>query len=1052
MNVRDWHPPPLYRDGVPRPTLRSTLRFAVLFSLLVLATPAATHAQSAAIAGRVVDEREAPVAGATLTLDASDRGVRRQTTSDDDGRFVFAAVSPGTYRLRTTLAGTGATEASTLQVTTQAQVAVLVRLRAPAVQETVDVVADARPVTTSPSTGRVVPGDAIRDLPLNGRSFHALLELTPGVTLVRSGTTTFDGQFSVNGQRTNANDFTVDGVSANTAINPRSSLVGESGTGSLPALSVLGTTTSLVAVDAVEEFRVQTSSMAPEYGRVPGGHVAITSRAGSNRLRGTAFEYFRDDALDATDWFANSRGLPKAALRQHDFGGTLGGPLRRDRVFFFVSHESLRLDLPQTVVTAVPSDSARAAAPATTRPLLDAFPQPTGAALAAGTSEFAAAYSDPARLDATSVRGDLRLGASSVFGRASWAPSRVTTRTLNRLAEVRASNTSLTVGGTRPLTDRLVLDVRANWTGGEGESRNRVDTFGGAQPLPTAQLFPGFLSPGRDNAIVSLGALTYRDGQQTDNTQTQAHVLGSATWVRGGHQVKAGVDFRRLTPTITSNGLFQLVFANVAQASAGVVTQAIVNVGASERQARLDWWSAYLQDTWQASPRLSLTFGLRWDHVPPPGESSGQPPAVVLDARDQAAMRLAPAGTAVWDLGAGAFAPRVGGAYTMRATSGRELVVRGGAGLFHNTALGPVGNVYGVFPYSRQQIVRGVAYPAIVGEVVAPSVDREPPYGQIWTYAEDLELPRVWQWNATVEQALGGGQSVSVSYVGARGQALLRTAQTFANPAVNPRFGSVVNLVENSGRSTYHALQAQWQGRVRGALRGLAAYTLAEARDNTSADSSTLAGQSSGTAAPGTRLDPDDDWGAADFDVRHQFSAGLSFDYTTTRAAWWARVLDGFGIDALVRLRSGTPLTVVSPVDIGFGFYSFRPDLVPGVPVWIDDRTVAGGRRLNRDAFTVPAGRQGTLQRNVLRGFGASQVDLSLRRSIRLGLGNARVQLRAEWFNVLNTPNFADPQVNLLSPQFGTSTQMLGRGLGGLNPLYQIGGPRSAQIAARLDF
>ncbi|MFN8000232.1 MAG: Plug domain-containing protein [Acidobacteriota bacterium] len=227
----------------------------------------------------------------------------------------------------------------------------------------------------SPTVATVVDRQFVENLPLNGRSFQVLLELTPGVTLAKSSLQS-TGQFSVNGQRTNANYFMVDGVGANFGA----SLTAQSyqqGAGTQPALSVLGGFNNLVSVDALQEFRVQTSGYDAQYGRSPGAQVSITTRSGGNQFTGSAFNYFRNEALDAADFFDNLGGIPKRKLRQNDFGGTLGGPVRlpkkvfgplgydgRDRTFFFASVEQLRLVQPQAGVfrARVPSLAAREAA------------------------------------------------------------------------------------------------------------------------------------------------------------------------------------------------------------------------------------------------------------------------------------------------------------------------------------------------------------------------------------------------------------------------------------------------------------------------------------------------------------------------------------------------------------------------------------------------------------------------------------------------------------------------------------------------------------------
>src|SRR5205807_2215516 len=258
--------------------------------------------------------------------------------------------------------------------------------------------------TESATVSTVVDRQFVENIPLNGRSFQTLIMLTPGVVLVPTSYTS-QGQFSVNGQRSDGNYFTVDGVSANTGIAITSGLNQTAG-GSLPGLSAQGGTNSLVSVDAMEEFRIQTSSFAPEFGRTPGGQISIATRSGTNEFHGTLSEYLRNGALDADDWFVNFNHLTKPAERQHDFGGVFGGPIRNDKTFFFLSYEGLRLRQPSALETVVPDAASRLQAPAAMQPLLNAYPVANGAELGAGLAQFNAGFSNPSALDAFSLRVD----------------------------------------------------------------------------------------------------------------------------------------------------------------------------------------------------------------------------------------------------------------------------------------------------------------------------------------------------------------------------------------------------------------------------------------------------------------------------------------------------------------------------------------------------------------------------------------------------------------------------------------------------------------------
>ena len=398
-----------------------SLRFAALLFLpgtvLGLAVPASAQTATATLAGIVVDDSDALISDVVLTLVNVDTANERVVTASSQGRFAFPFVVPGRYAVTAQRAGFAPGQVSDIVLNVGDTVTVRITLRVGTVTEMISVVGDGVPLQNlSPALSTSVDRRFVEGLPMNGRSFQSLVLLAPGAVPVPATANRF-GQFSVNGQRESTNYFTVDGVSANIGI----AVDGASpfgGGGQYPGFNAVGGTTSLVSADALEEFTIQTSTAAPEFGRSPGAQVSIVTRSGTNRLTGSVFEFFRDEALDANDWFAERDGLPKADLRNHQFGGVLGGPIRRDRTFFFASYEGLRLDLPQTSLRAVPTQASRDAAVGPAGELLRAFPLPTGQDFGDGTAEFTGIYSEPSRLDAASLRIDHRLDSRwSLFGR-----------------------------------------------------------------------------------------------------------------------------------------------------------------------------------------------------------------------------------------------------------------------------------------------------------------------------------------------------------------------------------------------------------------------------------------------------------------------------------------------------------------------------------------------------------------------------------------------------------------------------------------------------------
>src|ERR1041384_2129622 len=445
---------------------------ALVFLLLTPVLVLQAQSTNASLTGRITDPAKALVANARITAISQNTNVRYQTTTNEAGEYRLSNLPPDNYRLEV--------EKSDFKKLLQPNVILHVRdtvridfeLTIGELSEVVSV-EDGAPLlnTESATVSTVVDRSLVDKIPLNGRSFQNLIALPPGV-VVTTTSQNDQGQFSVNGQRADANYFTVDGVSANFGVTGAPTLVQTAG-GSLPALSASGGPNSLISVEATQEFRVQTCSFAPEFGRTPGGQISIATRPGTNAFRGTLFEYFRNDVLDARDWFVNFSGLPKPRTRQNDFGGVLGGPVRKDKMFFFFSYEGLRLRQPSSMQTAVPDNASRQAAPAASRPFLNAFPIPNGRALAAGLAQFNASFSNPSTLNAYSIRmDDVVTSKVSLFGRYNYSPSSLeqrapffsSGRVLSTINVMSAAIHTFTAGMTQLISPEISNEVRANYS------------------------------------------------------------------------------------------------------------------------------------------------------------------------------------------------------------------------------------------------------------------------------------------------------------------------------------------------------------------------------------------------------------------------------------------------------------------------------------------------------------------------------------------------------------------------------------------------------------
>lgn len=1032
--------------------LRVTGLFLVV---LLLSGLCLAQTETAAISGRITDQTGAVMQGVDITVINLDTNVTRRTVTNDEGIYAVSGLRPGRYKVIVHREGFTQMVKTELVLHVQDEAAENFKLTVGSTAQSFTVLAEAARVDiTSAAVSTVVNRQLVENLPLNGRSFHALLELTPGVVLAKTSGNS-QGQFAVNGQRTNSNYFLVDGVSGNAGMTAVS-LPGQQLGGSLPALTAFGGTNNLVSVDAVEEFRVQTSTYSPEFGRSPGAQVSIVTRSGTNRLHGTLFNYFRNDKLDANDWFANRSRLPKPTLRQNDFGGVVGGPLLKDRTFFFFSYEGLRLRQPRSGLVAVPASDARQAAPSQIQPLLKMFPIPNGAPMGGQLSQFAATYSDPSSLDAGSLRIDHTLRRNLIlFARYNRAPSAIDQRVgvLSQIGKVRSSTESLTGGATWALHPRMTNDLRANWTRVRNGMRYYIDNFGGAVSPPDSALFPSFAT--REDSLFQTqvaGSPTVALGRFTDNYQRQINVLDTLSAVTGVHQLKFGADVRRLTP------IFQLpvyvigpVFAGVAGALTGKTQVTVIQALTTPTYPLFLNLSLFAQDSWRVTPRVTITYGSRWEYNPSPTEARDHLPFALTGVEKPATIAVARLGTPLWANTHRNFAPRAGVAWQLSERLGTLL--RGGFGLFYDLGTGQAANgMTNGQPYQRVSVLPGVPFPPDPSVAAPPPVRFDPPYTLgVYGFDPHLKLPYTAQWSIGIEQALGAKQTFSASYIGSVGRRLLRNEQ-LRNP--NSNFALLV-LTRNNGMSDYQGLQLQFHRRLSRGFQLLASHTWGHSIDDASSDAIVL--------APVETVSTVRERASSDFDIRHSFAAAVTYNIPTPGSAgFWRAVAGNWGLDTIFRARSAGVINVITGGDaLGTGLSGgagvARPDLVAGAPVWIDDSAVGGGRRLNRAAFVVPTGRQGTLGRNVFRGFSVSQVDLSLRRQFRLKEG-LNLQFRADLFNLLNHPNFGDPINVLTSGLFGQSTQMLAQNLGsggaggGFSPLYQIGGSRSIQLAVKLVF
>ena len=1071
------------------------MRFPRFVPLYVFLTLSSVHllAQSpdGNINGLVSDPASAAVVGAEVVAANDATGVLYTTKTNSEGIYVLPNLPPGSYRLQVSKVGFKTVIKPEITLNLQDALSLNFTLPIGAAYEVLTVQGGAPLVNTeSAAVSTVVDQNYVKNMPLNGRSFQDLILLTPGVetqTPQVSGLGNtglgLTGEFSVNGQRTESNYYTVDGVSANvgtTAGEPATFGAGLSG--SIAASTALGTTQALVSVDDLQEFRVQSSTYSAEYGRNPGGQFAFETKSGTKQFHGTAYDYLRNGVLDANDWFNDYFGVLQPDLRQNDFGGTLGGRVEvpglyqgKDRTFFFVSYEGLRLGAPQAAtVNYVPNFCLRgqgactgsnSPAPLALQPALKAFPlpSPNGLDFGNGIAQFVASWINPASLNSSSVRLDHFFSEKlKLFFRFSDTGSVSSTRgnvatsgTPSMFEPLAYTLRTYTFGASSIFSPRFTNDLRVNYTTNTTKSSVALDDFGGATPLNLMQA-TGLGSGSAAEVILlyagSSGAYLYQ--QQAFGGQSQWNFVNTTSLSLGHHQFKFGVDYRRLAPFVTVPTPSATYFYSDQNAVASNSALALVNSFAPAYPL-YENFSAFGADDWKLTPHLNLSLGLRWEVNPAPTVTRGLQP-YTLQGTDPATWSLAPEGTPLWRTTWYNFAPRIGLAYVIQETQGWETVVRGGTGVFFDT-----GQQVGSWGFNGPGFVATTGFQAGQFPEVAPIPGIQnpplPPYSQVFGFEPHLQLPYTLQWNVSFQQSIGQSQSLSLSYVASHAARLLQENVFVPNNANI----QTATYFENGLTSDYGSLQAQFRRKLTRGLTALASYTWSHCLDYGSENFSF--GYQRGNC---------------DFDVRHNFSAAFSYDVPHVELRRFASLLSGWGFDNRVTFRTAFPVTLAGnllPQTDG-RLFDGGLNFVPGQPAYVYGQNCSsilrqlgdlspgqqcpGGRAINPAAFTPVDSGLGNTPRNFARLFGAWQADLAVRRDFPLA-ETLKFQFRAEAFNLFNHPNFGTISGNCLgtpgvpgctNPQFGQATATLANSLGVLSPLYQMGGPRSLQFALKLVF
>jgi hypothetical protein len=1020
-----------------------------LKSLCVIAvlipTLAAAQAVRATIQGTIKDATGATLPGATVEVKNVATGVAQNVVTDGSGRYSVPELIVGDYEVTATLQGFRTVVQRGVALSVGAQRVLDFELQLGAVEESITVQSTVSQVdVVSAAVTTTIDQKQIAELPLNGRNYAQLILLAPGVQSINGSTSgsLFGRQnlVSVSGGRPQGQAYLLDNTNITNFWNRAA------GSG------VLGTT---LGVDAIAEFSTVTGTYSAQFG---GGGAVINAvtRSGANQFHGSVFEYVRNDRFDAKNFFDPFK-LP---FKQNQFGGSLGGPVKHDRAFFFFNYEGIRRDLTETRIANVPDANARLGIvngvnigvnPAVA-PLLALYPLPT-TLIGGGIGQVAQVATTTGREDYVLGRFDFTLSdKSSIFGRFVSDQANLTEPfSGSPIPTWDASNDTknqlFTSEYRRVVSPSLVSQLRFGFV-----RTREVATNNGEVPELT-------FFPGRMNGSVAVTGLSTIGANQLnpfDLLQRKYTIANDVYWTRGTHTLRIGGEAQRVESDTYAP--FQWGGAWAFNSLSGFLANQAATLnsalpGQDSALPRFREWDfvGYIHDEWRARPSLTLNLGLRYA---PTTNPSVNPGSQFIDPPNSGG--FVPVSTVFAENPSlKNFDPRLGFAWDMN--SDHTMSLRGGFGVFHDVIQARV--------YASAYYINPPYQLAREPQPVFPTPFVTPRVGAIVSQGIDYDTnstPYQMQWNINLQRQIAEATVVTIGYVGSRGQNFFKqrdvnpvqpstvNGQTvygvFApgstvvtqNPRLNPAFQSL-NFGGAFADSDYKSLQLSVNRRFYKNLQSQVSYTLSECHDISSGNF----GGEGGTASTNP-YDPEYDRGLCGYDRTHTFRGSAVYSLPFTGNGF----VEGWQITGIVSLSSGIPFTPTSGDISGLGTGGQRPNLAPGKSL---DDAVKGGINQYYDPtfFVMPApGTLGNVGRNSLRGPGYSTVDMSVSKNIQLP-GTASVQLRAEGFNILNHTNFGQPNASPLLITVG--------GGGTVNPTAGrittlAGDARRIQFAARFLF
>ncbi len=1143
-------------------------RITLVFVLLAAVSLSAQTFRGT-ILGTVTDPSGAVVSGAKVTVKNTGTGLERSTETSGDGSYSLPELPIGTYSVTVTQSGFQTFVATGVTVDVAAERRVDAALKTGEISTRVEVSADQLPMveTTTNTLGGVLTAQTVENMPVNGRDYTKLIYMNPGVSgspdQISDSPGSF-GEFSMNGARGRSNNYLLDGTDMNDGYR-NDPAINQAG--------VFGTPSTILPIDAVAEVNV-LSNFEPEYGRNAGAVVNIVTKSGTNQIHGTAAEYFRNSALDARNYF-NLSSQPKAPFHNNQFGASVGGPIVKDKTFFYADYEGQREPVGVVTLGCVPDPALIAADIATLNAPGGPGVNPVIANLlathnpwtapnipGASSSDTGCGTTPNATLDTPSFNN-----LTSFIAKIdqNFNPSNILTGRYFFGDSVQSFPLALTAGGgplpgfntftptrvqlvslsyTHTIGANKVNELRYGWNRfAEGFFPQDQNFHPSSVGMCAASTVAGCSGSGVTDSglpIIYINGTAF--GQVGANGSVPRHrfdsnnqVIDNFSWKLNKHDVKFGADFHRTSVQQYFDKYFRgrLKFADLSAFLAGDISSGFQYSGNTTRHTFENNFGFYLQDSYRVTPRLTLNYGFRWDYFGVIREKNNLMSNITSVAPSTGVGTFTL--TQVGQPGLGSlynpdkkdFAPRVSAAWD---TTGKgRTVIRAGFGMFYDAvsqdmALGHLpyptffspGPAYNPGLPSQFNIV-----PATATGALNPGV---PIYGtpdclgfecDVFAFDRNIKTPYMENYNLNIQQQLGSKAVLQLGYVGSQGHRLWRffdlnqpsaatinacdlgllpastgctagiqdfsqAARPFGGYGIGNPYGAYYVLQQNStGKSNYNALQSSFRVTGWHGITSIVNYVYSKSLDNSS-DGEDF---EPNAAQPQDSTSPNLEYGRSNFDLHHRFTWNFAYE-VPHQGGNFQKLKNGWGLNSILTMQSGQPFQFNYNCEddySGGGDCFDRPDLVGpitqnnrnprqfmnltsfAIPCTVDPTLGANGAASD----CIPGTRHyGTLGRNALTGPTYKQWDFALYKTTML-TERMNLQLRADFFNLLNHPNFANPFL----PAFIADPAANGFGLNGNrevgqgsynltatgdvgigNPFLGGGGPRGIQLAAKFTF